>query len=78
MKKLMVYEHLDTRKRLEVEFNLTKEGDHYAARMTYRDGGMRGVEAPVFYGTSAEQAERQLRKVFDKEYDLVEEQAIEQ
>ena len=67
MKKLMTYEHLDSGKRIQVEFSLTEEDGHWVARMTYRDGGMNEVKAPTFYGTTQDQAERQLRKVFDKD-----------
>lgn len=72
----MTYENLDSGKKLQVEFNLTEEGGHWVARMTYRDGGMNAVQAPTFYGATINQAERQLRKVFDKEYELISEETI--
>ncbi|HMX61499.1 MAG TPA: hypothetical protein PKD58_00360 [Candidatus Sumerlaeota bacterium] len=70
MLKKMTFEHLETGRTLLVEFDVQKEGDHWAARMRYLDEGRKDLRAPVFYGSSAEQAERQLRKVFEKEYEL--------
>ncbi|MCC6546409.1 hypothetical protein IT570_04500 [Candidatus Sumerlaeota bacterium] len=71
MLKTMTFEHLETGRKMLVEFEVRKEDEHWAARMRYLDDSQKDVRAPVFYGSTAEQAERQLRKVFEKEYDLV-------
>lgn len=77
MKKKVSLEHLDTGKRMNVIFEVAEEGDHWMARLVAREEGEVDVKAPTFYGTSQEQAERQLRKVFEKEYELAGETVIE-
>lgn len=77
MKKIMTYEHLDSGKTMKVEFHVFEEGGHFTAKMAMLDQEQEGVKAPTFYGSSAEQAERQLRKVWEKDYDLVGVEVIE-
>lgn len=66
----MVYEHLESGKHLELVFEVFEEAGHWTARLAPRPG-QELPKAPTFYGTTREQAERQLRKVFDKEYELI-------
>lgn len=77
MRKLMTFEHLDTGKEMKVEFELVEEDGHWAAKFrSIEEEAQDEVKAPVFYGTSSEQAERQLRKVFEKDYELKSEEAL--
>jgi len=76
MRKIMQYEHLDTGVRMEVAFDLDDEGGRWAARMETM-GAEGPIKAPVFYGKTPEQAERQLRKVFEKEYELLGQSIVE-
>lgn len=76
MKKIMNYQHLDKDTPLRVEFDIYEEDGHWVAKM--RILGQGDVKAPTFYGASAEQAERQLRKVFMKDYELVSEEAADE
>lgn len=78
MIKLMTYEHLESGKRLLVEFHLDREGDHWRARLRHRDESLGEIKAPTFYGSSMEQAERQLRKVFEREYELAAQETLEE
>lgn len=71
MNKRMKFQHLDKDTTLTVDFLITQEDGHWVARLRYLDEENSAVKAPTFYGQTAEQAERQLRKVFEKEYDLV-------
>ena len=77
MKKTMTYENLDTGKQIKVEFHIFEKDDHWVAEMRYADENEQPDRTPVFYGTTPEQAERQLRKVLDKDYDLVSEAVVE-
>jgi hypothetical protein len=78
MVKLMTFEHLENGKRMEVEFHVVREGDHWAARLRQLDEKGEAVRAPVFYGATVDQAERQLRKVFEREYDLVGQRLVDE
>lgn len=71
MQKMMTFEHLDTARRMRVVFHIDQEGDHWRAQLEHLDAENREVKAPTFYGSTPEQAERQLRKVFEREYELV-------
>lgn len=72
IQKKLTYEHLDSGRVAVVLVQLSQEGDHWAARMTTAEA----VRAPVFYGRTPDQAERQLRKVFDREYELRSEEVL--
>lgn len=78
MHKRMTFQHLDKDTTLVVDFLITEEDGHWVARLRYPEGDTSEVKAPTFYGQSADQAERQLRKVFEKEYDLVREQGLDE
>ena len=70
MIKKFTYENLDSGAKLEVRVDLSEENGRWAATLI-RDKDAPGPGAPVFYGTTSEQAERQLRKIFDKDHDLI-------
>ncbi len=76
MKKLMTFEHLDNENTLKVHFLIEHKDDHWVARMEPLGENPDAPRSPTFYGTSAEQAERQLRKVFEKDYELVSEEPL--
>ena len=77
MKKIVTFEHLETGRRLEVEFQVFQEDGHWVGKLR-QTGADAEVKAPTFYGETAEQAERQLRKLFYKDYEPVEERVTEQ
>lgn len=78
MIKKMTYENIDSGEMMEVFFELRQEGERWSAQLRKREGKEEGVGAPVFYGLTADQAERQLRKVFDKDYDLTGQAVVEE
>lgn len=78
MIKKMTYENIDSGETLEVHFELRKDGDRWSAQLKKSPGEQEGPGAPVFYGMTADQAERQLRKVFDKDHDLVAQAVVEE
>jgi len=77
MRKLMTFQHFDSGKTLKLEFRVFEEDGHWAAQIASQEGIDATSKAPTFYGTTPEQAERQLRKVFEKEYDLVSAEILE-
>lgn len=76
MRKLMTFQHLDEEKDLKVIFEITEQEGHWVAHLKY-PGAEGEIKAPTFYGETAEQAERQLRKVFEKDYELAGEEALQ-
>ena len=78
MRKRMSYEHLDSGRKMRVQFELTEGGGHWTARLHSEAEDPGEVKAPTFYGTTMEQAERQLRKLFEKDYELVGESVLEE
>lgn len=71
MRKRMSYEHLDSGESMHVQFELVEEDGHWTARLHPDAEDAGELRAPTFYGATMEQAERQLRKVFEKDYELV-------
>jgi hypothetical protein len=78
MKKKMTYEHLENGKQMVLEFHIFEEEGHWVAKLRHLDASQAEVKTPTFYGTTAEQAERQLRKVLDKDYELIREEVLEE
>lgn len=76
MKKIVTFEHLETGRQLEVEFHMYQEDGHWVGKLRQLDAGNE-VKAPTFYGETAEQAERQLRKLFYKDYEPAKEKVTE-
>jgi len=80
----MTFEHLDTGKTLKLEFRVFLEDGHWVAQMAAPETATEPAtetaadqpKAPTFYGTTPEQAERQLRKTMEKEYELVGEEPL--
>lgn len=72
MRKKLIYENLDNGTRSEFLIRVEHEGDHFAARLETQGD----VRTPVFYGTTQEQAERQLRKVLERDRELIEESVV--
>lgn len=72
MIKKLTYENLDTGNRMEVRLELLNEDGRWSAKLLQNDPTS-PHGAPVFYGFTPDQAERQLKKVFEKDHDLVEE-----
>ncbi len=77
MRKRMSYEHLDSGQKMHVQFELAEENGHWSAKLHPAAEAAGEVKAPTFYGATMEQAERQLRKVFEREYELVSESLLE-
>jgi hypothetical protein len=65
------YQHLETGSKMTVVAELAITGDHWAITLVQNESENRSSRTPVFYGTSAEQAERQLLKIYEKDYDLL-------
>ncbi len=76
MRKLIVFEHLDNGTTLEAEIEVIEEDGHWKASITKLEGEGERVQAPKFYGSTPDQAERQLIKVFEKEYDLISQKEV--
>jgi len=74
MKKKLTYRHLDNDSTMEVILHLYEEAGHWVARI---ESVGDAVKTPTFYGTTLEQAERQMRKVLEREHELVAEKVIE-
>lgn len=78
MRRIVTLEHLESGRRMEVEFHVFEEAGHWVGKLRQTDAQEADVKAPTFYGQTAEQAERQLRKLFYKDYDVVEERMAEE
>lgn len=74
MIKKLTYENLDNGSRMEILVELLEDNGRWSASIVKKEGS--DTAAPVFYGHTSEQAERQLRKVFEKDYDLVSEMVV--
>lgn len=77
MKKRITYRHLDNDSRMDVILTVTEEDGHYVSRVEPADGAPATFRAPTFYGKTADQAERMMRKVLEKEYEAAAELVIE-
>ncbi|MDX2176015.1 MAG: hypothetical protein SF028_06045 [Candidatus Sumerlaeia bacterium] len=76
MRKKLTYEHLDNGSRREVVLHIYEEDGHFVSKIDSLDGSADAPAAPTFYGTTPEQAERQTRKVLEKDWELVAEEAV--
>jgi hypothetical protein len=69
MRKTLILENLETGARTPVVVVVERAGEGWQARM---ETSLPGTPAPIFYGFTPEQAERQLRKVLEKDAEVVE------
>lgn len=74
MKKKLTYRHLDNDSTMEVILHLYEEEGHWVAKI---ESSADAVKTPTFYGTTIDQAERQMRKVLERDHELVAEKVIE-
>ncbi len=77
MKKRITYRHLDNDSTMEVVLSVTEEEGHFVSRVEPAAGAPGSFRAPTFYGKTADQAERMMRKVLEKEYEPAAEVVIE-
>lgn len=77
MKKRITYRHLDNDSTMDVVLTITEEDGHYVSRVEPAAGAPESFRAPTFYGKTADQAERMMRKVLEKEYEAAAEVVLE-